>query len=345
MYFGPLGRGLVTLLSGSRKNRNMKSKQPTYRSGFLTGAAIVAVGLALQLAAGPLDWGLFRAPANYVALAALCLLVVVLHSLRSRSAAVRFLMSRQAAVPCLVMATLLTALMGLTRQVPAAQPPADALGITRMLSFWPFVLTYLWMTLIVGLVTFRGACALVGAARGDRRGSLLYSLAVFVCHLGLFTALTTATLGSPDIRRLKMICALGVPERRVVGEDGRVQMLSVSIELRRFIMETYDDASADVPAGMPRRFASEIEVRGDDGQTRQATVEVNRPATLMGWKIYQFGYDTAAGAQSRISILELVRDPWLPAVYAGIFMLLGGALLIFLTANRTQSLPPQETTP
>lgn len=312
----------------------MQKKQFTYRDGFLVGAVIAAVGVALQLVAGPLDWDFFRAPVNYIVLAVMCLLIAVLYIIRSGSVVVQFLMSRQAAVPCMVFATLLTAVMGLTRQLPATQPPADALGISRMLSSWPFVLTYLWMTLIVGLVTLRGAASLIGKRHECRAYGFLYRLSAFVCHLGLFVALVSATLGSADIQRLRMICFMDEPERRVVGENGRVQMLSVSIELKRFILETYDTAANGVPAGMPRRFASEIVVSSDGGQTHSAMVEVNRPATVMGWKIYQFGYDTAAGADSRMSILELVRDPWLPAVYAGIFMLLAGALLTFLTAKR-----------
>jgi hypothetical protein len=36
------------------------------------------------------------------------------------------------------------------------------------------------------------------------------------------------------------------------------------------------------------------------------------------------------GAQSQISILELVSDPWLPFVYTGIYMMLAGAMCMFI---------------
>ena len=61
-----------------------------------------------------------------------------------------------------------------------------------------------------------------------------------------------------------------------------------------------------------------------------ATVEVNKTVEVEGWKIYQFGYDTQQGAGSQTSILELVSDPWLPLVYAGIYMMLGGAVCFIL---------------
>ena len=40
------------------------------------------------------------------------------------------------------------------------------------------------------------------------------------------------------------------------------------------------------------------------------------------------------GKWSNLSVFELVKDPWLPVVYIGIFMLLFGAVGMFLTASR-----------
>ena len=314
----------------------MWTKPDIYKEGFVIGAVLVVAGLALQLGIGPLAWSVFRAPVNIVSLAFLCILITVLYVLRHRTYVVRFLMSRHAAVPCLVFATLLTAIMGFTRQVPAPQPPADALGLSRMLSFWPFVLTYLWMTIIVGLVAVKSV--------SPRECRLFYreglkGIAAFLCHLGLFVTLTSATLGSADMQRVKMVCTVGETERRVVNREGMLQQLNVGVELKKFILEIYDVDSTGGGMGlmMPRRFASEIVVHANDGKTYPAIVEVNRPAEVMGWKIYQYGYDTAAGTESRISILELVRDPWLPAVYVGIFMLMAGAVLMMFSKKRSDT--------
>ncbi|MBQ9884997.1 MAG: hypothetical protein IJM43_11225, partial [Bacteroidaceae bacterium] len=70
------------------------------------------------------------------------------------------------------------------------------------------------------------------------------------------------------------------------------------------------------------------------GQHLQATVDVNKPITVEGWKIYQYGYDTSMGAESNTSILELIHDPWLPAVYTGIYMMLLGAVCMFILGVR-----------
>ncbi len=105
-------------------------------------------------------------------------------------------------------------------------------------------------------------------------------------------------------------------------DDQRVAKLPMSIELQRFIMETYDD-------GSPRRYASEIIVRKDGEQPLYMTTDVNHPAKAYGWKIYQYGYDTRlVTSECQMSILELVFDPWLPAVYAGIYMMLAGAVFL-----------------
>ena len=97
-------------------------------------------------------------------------------------------------------------------------------------------------------------------------------------------------------------------------------------------METYDD-------GSPRRFASDIIITHPSPLTPDivATVEVNKPIEVDGWKIYQYGYDTQKGAMSQYSILELVSDPWLPLVYAGIYMMIGGAICLFAFGKRARS--------
>jgi hypothetical protein len=92
-------------------------------------------------------------------------------------------------------------------------------------------------------------------------------------------------------------------------------------------METYDD-------GSPKRFASEIQIQTKSGANILTTVDVNKPAEVDGWKIYQYGYDTSMGAQSNTSILELVSDPWLRYVYLGIYMMLFGGVLMFVFGVR-----------
>ena len=41
----------------------------------------------------------------------------------------------------------------------------------------------------------------------------------------------------------------------------------------------------------------------------------------MGWKLYQVSYDVRKGKWSEYTIIEAVKDPWLPLVYIGFYML------------------------
>ena len=89
-----------------------------------------------------------------------------------------------------------------------------------------------------------------------------------------------------------------------------------------------------MPEREPQRFASDVKVYTQTGKITEATIEVNRPLELEGWKIYQLSYDELKGRWSDISVFELVRDPWLPAVYTGIVMMIIGAICLFVNAQK-----------
>jgi cytochrome c biogenesis protein ResB len=78
----------------------------------------------------------------------------------------------------------------------------------------------------------------------------------------------------------------------------------------------------------PKKYSSLVEVRYN-GTIENHDIEVNKPHKVMGWKIYQMGYDTRMGKWSELSVLEVVKDPWLPVVYIGFFMLIAGAIYLF----------------
>ena len=288
----------------------MWNKPWTMKEGFLIGGGLVFAGLALELSVGPVVWEAFAWPANGIVLAGFLALIAVIFPLRKKIYAFQFLGTYQAAIPAMGYAVVLTIIMGLTRQ------KVDGTWLNNMLSFWPFVLIYVYIDLILGLVILR---QIRTAAANFSLFTLHFSL---LSHLGLFLALTTATLGNADMQRVKMITAIGEPEWRALTQEGAVKEMPIAIELKKFVMETYDD-------GSPKRFASEIQILTKTGKNIETIVDVNKPYEVDGWKIYQYGYDTQKGAQSQISILELVSDPWLPLVYAGIYMMLAGAVCMF----------------
>ena len=283
----------------------------TLKEGCLIGAGLIIAGLMLELSVGPVVWDAFSWPVNGIVLVGFLVMIAIMHLLRRQVYAFSFLSTYAAAIPAIAFAVILTLVMGLTRQT------VNGTWINDMLSFWPFVLIYVYIAVIIGLAVLKR----LGHFQWKRDIPFLLN------HLGLFLALTCATLGNADMQRLKMIAAVDEPEWRVMDENQQIKELDVAIELKKFIMEEYDD-------GTPKRFASEVNILTKDGENIHTTIDVNKPAEVDGWKIYQYGYDTAAGAQSQISIFEFVRDPWLPLVYIGIGMMLAGALCMFILSQR-----------
>jgi len=281
------------------------------KEGFLVGGSLIIAGLLLQMSVGPVVWDVFRWPVNGIVLAGFLLLVTIIFLLRKTVYAFQFIGTTNAAIPALVYAVVLTILMGLTRQT------VDGVWLHNMLSCWPFVLVYVYIAVILGQIILRRTLHF----QWKRDVPFLLN------HLGLFLAITTATLGNADMQRLKMMTVKGEPEWRAMTPQYQVVELPIAIELKDFIMETYDN-------GSPKRFASDIQIQTKTGKNIRTTVEVNKPVEVEGWKIYQYGYDTQMGAMSQTSILELVSDPWLPWVYTGIYMMLGGAVCMFVFGNK-----------
>ena len=284
----------------------------TLREGFLIGGVLIIAGLLLQLGVGPVVWNAFAWPVNGIALAGFVTLIVASFLLRKKVHICQFIGTFQAAVPAMVYAVVLTIIMGLTRQ------NTGGTWLNDMLSFWPFVLIYVYIDVILGVIILR---------RLKNFKNWKRDIPFLLNHLGLFLALTTATLGNADMQRVKMITTIGESEWRALDDKGVVKEMDFSVKLKKFIMETYDD-------GSPKRFASEILIQSKSDKNYEATVDVNKPYEVDGWKIYQYGYDTQMGAQSQISILELVSDPWLPLVYTGIYMMLAGAACMFVLGGR-----------
>lgn len=399
------------------------------KEGFVFGAGLILVGLALQFSVGPIHWSDFAFPINLIFLIVFLLILVLAYWLRRRVRLFSFLLTAEAAVPTLIYAAALTVVMGLTRQVSAHERAIDPIGLTQMLSFWPFVLVYLLLASIVGLITLRQILHF-----------RLRELPSLLSHVGLFLVIVTATLGSADMERVKLTATTDMPEWRATHEQGFVE-LPLAIQLEKFTIDEYppklliinSQTGKSVPAKNPEialidkhfregnilkwrirvlknlplaapvvtsdttkyvewqssgavtallveaqrmkdgravgpptvgwvtcgsylfpfqelkltkqlslvmarrepeRYASRIHVYTESQKNIVATVEVNKPVSVDGWRIYQLSYDEAMGRWSETSTFELVKDPWLPAVYVGIYLLLAGAILTFIVSQK-----------
>ncbi len=73
-----------------------------------------------------------------------------------------------------------------------------------------------------------------------------------------------------------------------------------------------------------------------DGKTihGNSEISVNNPLKHKKWKIYQHSYDGEMGRWSQMSMFEIIRDPWLPVVYTGIFMMLLGSVYLLWVGRK-----------
>lgn len=92
---------------------------------------------------------------------------------------------------------------------------------------------------------------------------------------------------------------------------------------------------------LPKSYRSDIKVYSKTDSIYNVSVEVNNPAYIEGWRIYQVSYNDKMGKWSETSILELNRDPWLPVVYVGLFMMIVGAVYLFVIGVKTNSAKKQ----
>lgn len=317
----------------------------------------------MQLASGGLDVSLLAWPVSLIA-AALIVITVAGITLYREKPLFRLLTGVPFSVSVIGAMLVCFLVMGLVPQ--HGIPPGGLLsraGIYTVASSWPFILLYL--TLLVSM-----GCLVAGvvADSGFRRWGFLLN------HAGLWLVLLGAGLGSADYRDLRVRINEGETavhaENRATGmpatmpfavrlDDFRMEVYPVrwglvDIRTDRFqpekhpvFYETEEEAFAANPSpGVheriastvpePSSFASDIAVFAPHGAEERATVGVNRPYRRGSWSVYQYGYDSRAGNDSQYSVLQLVRDPWLPVVYAGIAMLAAGAFSMFRFSKRRQ---------
>ena len=138
-------------------------------------------------------------------------------------------------------------------------------------------------------------------------------MAKHLLHLGLLVAVVTLALKAAFMPP-RLQASLRPGESAMLGDD--------VLALKSFDVPKYPD-------GKPRQYVSEVHVLAMKGggkpEAIHASISVNHPMRWKGWWIYQNSYDAA---QEEYTVLEAVRDPFLPlAVIAGALLLVGAALL------------------
>jgi cytochrome c biogenesis factor len=283
-----------------------------YRQAAAAAAGVVAAGWGLQFARGggaiiPPSW-----PSNAVFLALFLGWLALLS--RSEGRLVAWLGGVPFALVSMLGVGLLGVAGGVIPQAPAQSPEwARALGLDHVFSGAPFAVALLLLLTNLGLATRR---------RMRQHGPKAWFFSLN--HAGLWIVIASAMLGSGDMIRARMILVEGQAEAMVVDAAGRQGYLPFGLFLQRFYVEQYPEETGR--PGAPKRFAAEVTVLRHNQRFEDVAIEVNKPLRRDGWTLYLTNYDLSPNGQTNQCLIEAVRDPWLPAVYTGIFLMLGGAV-------------------
>lgn len=203
----------------------------TYKEGIAIGAGLVLTGILLQLRVGAFNTDFLRFPVNVFTGIIYLLLVIILFKQSQKNRVIRWFSGMEASLTSLGVFLGLVVVMGLTRQSAALDNSglAGVLGFKNMLSSWSFVLVFVYMMTVLGLVTLRRL----------KHFRWKKDIPFALNHLGLFLTLLAAVLGSADMHRYQMIVKKEVPEWRVTEEDGKMVEMDLAIELNDFTIDEY----------------------------------------------------------------------------------------------------------
>lgn len=131
--------------------------------------------------------------------------------------------------------------------------------------------------------------------------------------------------------------AIPAVQLRAVNSSKNINLVGW-VSSGNFVYETKtlqldENLSIAMTLSRPKKFSSQVRIFKTTQDYQDAEIIVNKPVEAYGYKIYQVGYDESMGKWSKMSAIQLVRDPWLPAVYVGIFMILAGSLYLALTGR------------
>lgn len=285
---------------------------PGYGSSVAMVAGVVLAGFAVEFARGggaltPPSW-----PYNAVFLGLFAGWIGLLSGLPGRLTA--WLGSVPFALATMLMLGILGGIGGTVPQDAGLAPSwAQRLGFHHVFTGMPFAVALLLFLTNLGMA----ACRKVGQLG-------LKACFFSLNHLGIWIAVASAMFGAGDVIRARMILVEGQAEAMVVDAKGRQGYLPFGLFLQRFYVEHYGDESGR--PGVAKRFAADVTILPKDRQFADVTVEVNKPLRRDGWTLYLTNYELSETGQTDQCLIEAVRDPWLPGVYAGIYLMLAAAV-------------------
>lgn len=139
-------------------------------------------------------------------------------------------------------------------------------------------------------------------------------------HAGLLLILAGGFAGSADTAQYRLRVFKEESTQQAFAPDGRNLRLPQAFRLERFDATYYSN-------GMPKNYEAHLKVG-----TENVLLRVNHPYRL-SWteNLYLIDYEhRPEGEEAGHCTVEIVRQPWKPVQWTGIWMLMAGSLLLFV---------------
>uniref|UniRef100_UPI004055ED77 cytochrome c biogenesis protein ResB n=1 Tax=Alistipes sp. TaxID=1872444 RepID=UPI004055ED77 len=252
----------------------------------------------LQFFVGDFPIELFHFPLNLLLIVLWLVAMVESYRCRENSPVARLLLSTRATALSFLLLVLLGITLGLQRH------PASA--------SWPVVGALLMVQTILGMVILRG-----WRNRQGIRWSFLMT------HVGLWLTLVGTFWGAPDCRRVRLAVGREEATREAYYLDGTPKTLGYTLRLKEFTLESYAN-------GVPSTYEAVVEI-----DSREVSLRVNHPYRCTPAEaVYLISYDQGS-YPPRYCILEVVHEPWRGVTATGVWMMIFGALCLFMRRGHT----------
>jgi cytochrome c biogenesis protein ResB len=116
-----------------------------------------------------------------------------------------------------------------------------------------------------------------------------------------------------------------------------------TVKLDKFIIDYYESNPVDQSAGrMPpiKEYRSRVTISEPGREPYTKNIRVNHPVYVGGYHIYQMSWGQSQNWQRQpvtYTVLQFIRDPGLPVVYAGFGILFAGILLFSIRLFRVKN--------
>ncbi|MFV0505659.1 MAG: cytochrome c biogenesis protein ResB [Bacteroidales bacterium] len=230
-------------------------KYKSIRHALYAIILLFATGLGLQAFLGPFSLALLEYPFNIVIIVTVLLLAFAMCKWWTRAWLTSFLCSGATALATIFFIGALSLVLGLTLQTSEnkATDTASLLGIRQMTTYYPFVLSYLYLIIVLSFTVVQRLIA-------DAGKWSVASIGFFLNHAGLLLLLISTGLGTADKKDLRLSIMEGHSANKALNRNNKAEDLPFTIVLKDFCMDSYMPklaimnrlTNAFVPEGKPQ---------------------------------------------------------------------------------------------